>query len=210
MYRLRNAVGPLAGLLIYGSLASYVWLYADYFCHHQYSIWTKFRWVNNPNYHFSWWWFVLAGIALAIGLILEEIRNDNSTLWLMSTGLAKTIEMLAFIFLPLAGVLTFSYYIGYLSYLHAPNWSTFIGPFWQWQMWWAVLIGWSFVAGLFCLLRRSNIVNLCKQFDQAETEANFLAKIPTDILVQELAYRQNQASAKHFRIIENDIQNDRH
>jgi len=92
MSKLQKFYGHLMDVLIYGSLASLVWLFSDFVVNHQIncnfsnsnSCYTVSngeivsRLIRNPSYHFSWLWLALAISAIAVGLYAKVTKKVQS------------------------------------------------------------------------------------------------------------------------------------
>lgn len=83
MSKLQKFYGLLSDVLIFGSLASLVWLFSDFWENHQLNCLIAIFGcgdkpsgiINNPFYHFSWTWLVLAILAIVVAIYAKITKK---------------------------------------------------------------------------------------------------------------------------------------
>jgi hypothetical protein len=166
MSKLRSAAGPLSGILIWGSLASAVWLLSAYMRYHNpLATGAGSSLVCFPSkspmstggvacrvfdgYFFNWAWFGLTCCAFVLGFIIRPIRTR---------GLFQFDYNDPFFYYSL-GIATFGIFAILALLAELQQWLTHQWPLWIDSMGWVVVTGWSILAALFCVIHASTILH---------------------------------------------------
>jgi len=183
-------VGPVSKLMVFGSFAVGVWLYAEYLAHRESSNWAKHTWFANPKYHpnAALCWAMV--ITCIVGLLISryarpslkpasyfhhDLSGDINTISVSEQDVAMLgIMYLSCISVMMATAVIAWGIITWLIHFGSYNWRVFNptthsgGPIWYVSMWQVVVIGWSLLAFSWTTFKLHELENLPRPQSESE------------------------------------------